>query len=395
MTAPGTDGAVHPPPGIPPVLALAAGWSWRLLLIGGVLYFLATFVARLSIVSVPVFLALLLTALLHRPAHLLRRWLPAWLASIVTLVGSLLVLCGIGYLTVTRVQSQAGTLVAQSQSVIDKLRDRISGLPGIGSGSSTLLDKLQGWVQVHSSMLETRALTVGRVAFELLTALVLTLFLTLFFLLDGERQWSWLVRLLPVRARGAANGAGHRAFAVLAGYISGTTIIALIHGIVIGTTLWLLGTPLVIVLAVLVFIGSFIPLIGAFLFGGLSVLVTLVTVGLWPALILLGVLLMENLLEAHVYQPLIMGRTVRLHPVAILLVLAAGGVLGGFIGAIAAIPVAAAVSASVKYLTGVEDINGHSVRDEDRMAAEPLPEVVGAAVEPRRSRARQPRARWQ
>jgi predicted PurR-regulated permease PerM len=163
---------------------------------------------------------------------------------------------------------------------------------------------------------------------------------------------------------------------VLSGWITGTAIIALIHGVVIGLTLWLLGTPLAVVLAVLVFIGSFIPIIGAFVFGGFAVLVTLVTQGLVAAAILLGVLIVENLLEGHVYQPLIMGRTVRLHPVAILLGLAVGGLLAGIMGAIVAIPLIGALHAAVKYLTGIEDIDGNSLRDEDRMEPEPPPVVA-------------------
>lgn len=361
---------------VPPTLALSAAWSWRLLAVGVVVYFVTTFLAGLLIVIVPVFLALLLTALLHRPVAFLRRWLPAWLAALGVLVACFVVVGAVGWLLAVRIQGQAGTLAIQAQQVIEELRPLAQRLPGIGGGSSDLLTEAQGWMQGHSSMLVSGVLTAGQFLAKAVTGLVLSFFLTLFFLMDGERQWSWLVRLLPRHARPAANGAGHRAFAVLAGYITGTTIIAIIHAVVIGVALWLLGTPLVLVLAVLVFIGSYIPIVGAFLFGGLSVLVTLVAGGLWAALILLGVLLAENLLEAHVYQPLIMGHTVRLHPVAILLVLAAGGLLGGIFGAIAAVPIAAAVSAAVKYLTGIEDINGDPVRGEDRMAPQRPPRVV-------------------
>ena len=177
---------------------------------------------------------------------------------------------------------------------------------------------------------------------------------------------------------------------MLSGWITGTAVIATIHAVVIGLTLWLLGTPLVAVLAVLVFIGSFIPIVGAFVFGGFACLVTLVTVGLRGALILLGVLIIEDLLEGHVYQPLIMGRTVKLHPVAILLAIAAGSVLDGVVGAIVAIPLAGSISAAVKYLRGIEDVHGNPLSDVDRMEPEPPPLalVPGRSPGPVRAQAR-------
>lgn len=362
---------------VPPALAVAAAWSWRLLVVGAVVYLVVTFLAGIPVVSVPLFLALLLTALLYRPAALLRRVMPAWLAALTVLVLGVVVIGAIGWFVTIQIQHNAATLAQQGEQVYNQVERLIRKLPGAGANASTgTFSQIKDWVSKHSSTLLSGALSVGVVVVELVTGLILTVFITLFFLMDGEREWAWLVRLLPRRARPVVNGAGHRAFAVLSGWISGTAIIALIHAVVIGLALWLLGAPLVIVLAVLVFIGSFIPIVGAFVFGGLSVLVTLLTVGIWPAVILLGVLLLENLLESHVYQPLIMGHTVGLHPIVVLIALVVGGVLGGIVGAIAAIPIAAAASAAVKYATGVEDINGRPVTPQDRMAPEPPPEVI-------------------
>jgi predicted PurR-regulated permease PerM len=365
-------------PAVPAALALAAALSWRILAIGVVLYVVVLFLASLPLVTVPLFLALLLTALLRRPMLVLSRILPRWIAALAVVLGAFLIVSLVVWFLAVRTQGEAAPTIAQAQHVLGQLRDRLSGLPGIGGTSSGLVDSLNGWAQSHSSTLVNGAVTVGRATLDILTGLVLTLFLTLFFLIDGERQWSWVVRLLPRRAQPAANGASRRAFGVLSGWITGTAIIALIHGLVIGLTMWLLGTPLVEVLAVLIVIGSFIPILGAILLGGLSVLVTLVTVGLLPAGILLAVLVVSSLLEGHVYQPLIIGRSVRLHPVAILLALSGGALLGGIAGAIVAIPVVGAGHAAVKYLTGIEDIHGNPVRDEDRMAPEPPPDVLGS-----------------
>jgi predicted PurR-regulated permease PerM len=344
--------------------------------VGAAVWFVVTFVAHLAVVWVPVVLSLLLAALLKRPTLWLRRRMPRWLAALLVLLGALLAVAGVGYVISLRVAGQSQELVNQAQDVLARLQDRVSSLPAIGAGGGSVVQRISGYVQAHGSTIVSGAFTAGTYAVEFVTGLVLTFFLTLFLLMDGDRMWAWLVRLLPRRAQPPANGAGHAAFRVLSGWITGTAIIALIHGVVIGLTLWLLGTPLAVVLAVLVFIGSFIPIIGAFVFGGFAVLVTLVTQGLVAAAILLGVLIVENLLEGHVYQPLIMGRTVRLHPVAILLGLAVGGLLAGIMGAIVAIPLIGALHAAVKYLTGIEDIDGNSLRDEDRMEPEPPPVVA-------------------
>jgi len=363
---------------VPPALVLAAAWAWRMLIVGVVLYLVIMFLAGIPVVTVPVFLALLLAALLHRPAIFLRRFLPAWLAALLVLLGAVVVIGGVIGFVVYRIEGRAGSLVLQIQQVFDEVRVQVQRLPGAGGGSTDLLNKIQTWVEAHSSSLLSVALSAGRSIAELLVGLVLTLFLTLFFLTDGERQWGWVVRLLPSRARPAVNGAGQRAFSVLAGWVGGTAIIAVIHAVVIGVAMWLLGTPLVLALALLVFFGSFIPVVGAFVFGGLAVVVTLLTVGLWPAVILLAVLVVEDLLEGHLYQPLIMGRTVKLHPVVILIALTAGSVLAGITGAIISIPLAAAVSAAVKYVTGVEDIHGNAVPDARRQVPE-APTVVRSA----------------
>jgi putative heme transporter len=359
------------PSGVPAGVALTAAWSWRLLVIGAVVWSTVRLLSQLSLVVVPLVLALLLTALLHGPALLLRRFLPRALAGLVVLLAALLAAAGVGWFVTIRIQGQASSLASQAQTVLAQMRDRVAGLPGVGGSSGTLIDRVNAWVQAHGSTVLTGAFTAGHVLVELVTGVVLTVFLTLFLLIDGDGVWAWLVRLLPDRAQPPVNGAGHRGWRVLSGWITGTAIISLIHAVVIGTAMQLLGTPLVLVLTTLVFIGSFIPIVGAFLFGGLSVFTTLLTVGLRPALILFAVLIAENLLEGHLYQPLIMGRSVRLHPIAIVLAIAAGGVLDGIIGAIIAIPLAGSVSAATKYLRGLEDLHGNPLHDEERTAPAP------------------------
>jgi predicted PurR-regulated permease PerM len=372
---------------VPAPLVVTASWAWRLLLVGAVAWVVVRFLAGLTLVTVPVMLSLLLAALLQRPTLALRRHLPRWIAALLVEVSALAVLGGVGYLVAVRVQGQAAGLVDRAAQVLGQIRSLVAGLPGIGSGSTSLVDRLTSWLQSHGAELLSGALAAGTVVVEVVAGVVLTLFLTLFLLVDGDRIWSWLVRLLPHRVRPAANGAGHRAWRVLSGWVGGTALIALIHAVVIGLALGLLGVPLAFVLALLVFVGSFLPILGAVVFGGFACLVTLVSVGLGKAVVLLVVLVVEDLLEGHVYQPLIMGRSVRLHPVAVLLALAVGAELDGIVGAIIAIPLAAAVHAAVKYLTGLEDLDGRPLTDEDRMAPEAPPVTLRAASRPGSARA--------
>ena len=350
-------------PGVPRSLARTAAWSWRLLLAGAAVWFTASLLARLTLVVVPVVLALLLTALLHRPVVALRRFLPRAAAGLLVLLGALLAIILVGWFVAVRVQAEAPSLLSQASSVLGQLRSRVSTLPGVGGGSGNVIDALNSWVQAHGSVLLTGAFTAGHVLIDAVAGTLLTVFLTLFLLIDGDRIWNWLLHLFPERSRPGVNGAGHRAWHVLSGWITGTAIISLIHAVVIGTAMELLGTPLVLVLAVLVFIGSFIPIIGTFLIGGGTVLITLATVGLQPGLILLAVLITENLLEGHVYQPFIMGHSVSLHPIAVVLAVACGGLLDGVVGAIVAIPLAGSLAAAAKYLRGIEDIHGNTLRD--------------------------------
>lgn len=363
------------------MLAVAAAVSWRLLLVGLTFYAVVLVLSRIPLVVVPTFAALLISALLYQPVAFLRRhrW-PRMLSTWVVLLIALAALGAVGVFVVTRGAAQYPSLAAQLSGVSSRLQDLIGRLPGVDRSLTVddLTSRLLTWLGQHRTTVAGGLLTVGRVAGELITGLIIAVFLTYFFVADGDRIWSWMVRLLPATVQPSVNGAGHSAWRALSGWIAGTAVIALIHGVVIGTVLWLLGTPLVVPLAVLVFIGSFIPVIGALLFGGVAALVTLVAVGPVPALILVAVLLAENQLEAHLLQPFIIGRAVNLHPVAIVLVLTGAGTMAGVIGAIVAIPLVASVHAAMKYLTGVEDLNGRPLAGVDRMS--PLPPELSAPL---------------
>lgn len=377
------------PAAAPQSLVIAAAWCWRILVVVAFAVALILLAARFYLPVLPFIFALLLTALLHPLLVAVRRLrLPRMLATWSTIVIALVVLFGVGWFVWTRAASSYTQLIKE----VDGLASQMRGYLGGATGSDSLqLAQLQqraiAWLRQNTTTVVSGALSFGTVIGELATGLIVTLFLTFYFLQEGDRIWSWVVRLLPQNVQSSVRGAGYRSWHTLSGWVVGTALIALFHGVVIGLTLFLFDVPLTVALAVLVFIGSFIPIIGSFVFGGLAVLVTLVSQGPGPALIVLVVLIIDSQIEAHLLQPFVVGKAVQLHPVVIVLALTAGGIGGGIIGAIVTVPIVAAIHAAVKYLTGVEDLHGDPRgAAADRMAPEappdyaPLPLYVPAAA---------------
>jgi len=181
---------------------------------------------------------------------------------------------------------------------------------------------------------------------------VLVLFFLLFSLRDGAKIWTWVVGLAPRAARSRIRGAGDRAWSTLSGYVRATVLVAFVDSIGIGLGLFILQVPLALPLTAFVFLSSFIPIIGALLSGTVAVLVALVTGGFVKALIVLGVVIAVQQLESHVLQPVLMGRAVHLHPLAVALSIATGVIVAGIAGALLAVPIAACLNVTVKYLSG-------------------------------------------
>lgn len=338
---------------LPRSLVLAAAWSWRLLLVGIAAYATVRVLALLSLVVIPLVAALLLAALLRPVAELLqRRGLPGPLSALLTLLLAVVILGGLGYLIGVLFAQQLPSLIQQLVGTVHQVREDFAGVPV----SQFQLDQLEAsavdWLQRNRSQTIGYLTTGAGYVLEFLTLSVLTLFITFFLLYDGERIWRWLISPLQARESGRVDQAGRTAWATTTGYVRGTAVIATIHGSVIGLALYLLGVPLALPLAVLVFLGSFIPFIGALVAGGLAVLVTFGTQGWLIALILLGILLVESQLEVHLLQPLIVGRYVRLHPLAIGIAFAVGTVLAGILGAIIAVPTAAIIHQAWPALRG-------------------------------------------
>ncbi len=348
--APDAAGAVYlgrPGPArmpVPPLLADMAGWGWRVLLLAVIAWLLLRVAQQLYLVSLPIAAALLMTALLSPVVTALRRHgVPRGLATALTVLGMLGVVVGLLTWVVQRAIAEAPTLSSELSAAVQKLP----------ISNATLL-RLRGqfvdYLQAGSGSLAGGVITGVQTGAEVVTGVLLTLLLTIILLADGDRMWGWLVAHLPVAARPRVQRAGSPAWERLSGWIRGTFVIAVFHSVVVAITLAILGVPLVAPLTVLVFLGSFIPLVGAILAGGLATLVTFASQGTTAAIVLVIVLLIDNQVEAHVLQPFLVGRYVRLHPFVVAIVITAGALLGGLAGALLAVPFTAAVYAALTHL---------------------------------------------
>ncbi len=331
-----------------------------MLIIGAAVYLLFRLLGTFGVVTVPVALALLGSALMSPLVGWMQRiGIPRALATVITLVGGIAVVAGVltfvvqAFITgLPELQDKVGS------SITDVQRWLIDGPFHLRPDEITSAgDAMTRGLRSHSDALTTGAIsTVGTVG-ELLTGGLLTLFTLIFFLHGGRQIWEFVIRAVPPHSRGVVDVAGHRGFASLVGYVRATVAVAGVDALGIGIGLGVLQVPLALPLAALVFLGAFIPIIGAVLTGIVAVLVALVTKGFVVALIVAGIVLAVQQLEGHVLQPLLLGRAVALHPVAVVLAIAAGTVLGGILGALLAVPTVAVLNAAVRSLIASRELS--------------------------------------
>jgi predicted PurR-regulated permease PerM len=332
---------------VPRLLRQAAAWAWRLILVAILVYGVFRVAEALRLVVLPLLAALLLTALLQPISAWLRQRarMSAMAATWCTLLAAIAVIAGAVTLTANRASADYPTLVAEMKRTATQVQRSLARSPFHlhGARLTHLTSQVGQFLVQHRSVIAGTVVTGGKIFLEILTGLVLTLFISFFLLKDGDRIWSWMISGLPTEAHRRVANAGHAAWRTLTNYVRGTTVVAAIHALVIGLALWILGVPLLVPLIILVFLAAFVPLIGILVVGGLAILITLGTKGWIAAVILLAVLLAENQLESHLLQPQVIGRAVRLHPLAIILALAVGAVIAGIPGAIIAVPTAAVI----------------------------------------------------
>ena len=344
----------YSPARVPYGMDLAAAWSWRLLVLVAAGFVLVRGIGMFAVIVLPVAIALLLSALLVPVVELLSRLrLPRGLAALAVVVGSVGVIALLLTFAGQQIAQGANDLSKQVVTGLEQIKEWLKTGPLQASEGQIdrYLDSAQDAVTSSNAEIVTRLTEVGTAVTNIVAGLFIVLFGSYFFLADGSRIWSWVVRLFPRAARTRVDSSGRIAWTSLTAFVRATVLVALVDavGIMIGALF--LDVPFVIAIGVLVFLTSFIPLIGATLSGTVAVLVALVDQGPVVAVVMLGVVVLVQQLEAHVLQPFLLGRLVSVHPLGVILALGAGVILGGIAGALVAVPFVAAANAVVLHLS--------------------------------------------
>ncbi|SCE31408.1 Predicted PurR-regulated permease PerM [Streptomyces sp. SolWspMP-sol7th] len=257
-----------------------------------------------------------------------------------------------GWFVVWQIMDNVDQLSSQVQDGIEDLRRWLLDSPFHVTEKqiNDIAKNLREAIGTNTDQLTSAGIEGVTIIVEMFTGLLLAFFSTIFLLYDGQRIWGWFLKLVPAAAREGVAGAGPRAWNTLTSYVRGTVIVALIDAVFIGIGIYVLEVPMAVPLAVIIFLAAFVPLVGAVVSGALAVLVALVTQGVWAAIIVLGVVLLVQQIEGHVLQPFILGRAVRVHPLAVVLSVAAGGMIAGIGGAVVAVPLVAVLNTVVGYL---------------------------------------------
>ncbi|MFB7228698.1 AI-2E family transporter [Streptomyces fimicarius] len=351
--APSVAAKPDPVAAIPWGMRVAAEAGWRLLVLAGTLWVLMRVISAVQLVVLAFAAALLVTAMLQPTVVRLKRFgLPHGLATAVTAVLGFVIIGLVGWFVVWQVMENLDTLSDRVRDGIDELKRWALDSPFHVTESqiNDLAKNLNDTIGTNTEEITSAGLQGVTVMVEFLTGLLLAMFSTLFLLYDGRRIWEWSLKLVPAAARPGVAGAGPRAWRTLTAYVRGTVLVALIDAIFIGFGLYVLNVPLAVPLAVFIFLFAFIPLVGAVVSGALAVVVALVTEGVWTALWALVVVLAVQQIEGHILQPFILGRAVRVHPLAVVLAVATGGLVAGIGGAVVAVPLVAVINTVVGYL---------------------------------------------
>lgn len=338
---------------VPRGLRIASAYAWRLIVVAIAIGIAVWLVIQLKLLVIPLMIAILIAALLWPAfAWMLRHRVPKWLAIVISVVGTLAIVAGLLWLVVWQIMQQWGSVQASTVAAVEQLRQYlVDGPLGLSEGEIDGLLKQAGeFIQQQASLLWSGALAIGSTIGHVVTGAVLAFFILLCLLADGAGIWRWTLRLFPKKARPAADGAGRAGWVTVVNYARTQLLVATIDAIGIGLGAALLGVPLAIPVAVLVFLGAFVPIVGAVVTGAVAVFLALVYNGPWIALWMLVVVLGVQQLEGHVLQPLLMGSAVKVHPLAVVLVVAGGAMIAGIPGALFAVPLAAFVNVVAVYL---------------------------------------------
>ena len=354
---------------VPFAVDVAGAWSWRLIVIAGAGWVVWKGLGHVSLLVIAMMVAMLLAALLSPTVMLLRKkGVRAGGAAAIAELGLLLLLAVIISLTGQQLVRGFATMANKAVQGYQQLVDWWLKSLGYDLGAdqlNQLLHQIENTFKDNPNTVLNGVSRVGSTAADVATGVLLTLFTLLFFLMEGERIWLFVVGLFPKDAREAVNGAGRAGWKSLGAYVRVQILVAAIDAIGIGLGAAILGVPLAIPLGVLVFLGSFIPVIGALFSGVVAVLLALVALGPVQALIMLGIVLLVQQVESHILQPLIMGKAVSLHPLAVIFSVAGGSMIFGAVGALFAVPTLAVVNSVGRYLANRGWEHDPSLRDEE------------------------------
>ncbi len=342
---------------VEPIVRKTAAWAWRLLVILVAVVVLLWVVKRLEVIVVPLLLALMLSSLLVPVVDGLdRRGAPRGGAVALVMLSGFAILGGILTFVVSQFIVGVPDLVNQVTRSIETTKKWLIEGPlhlsrqQIDNAGNSAVQALQH----NQEKLTSGALSTATAITEIITAALLMMFTLIFFLYGGRNIWHYVTKIFPVDHRERVRAAGGAGFHALTGYVRATFLVALVDAVGIGTGLAVMSVPLALPLASLVFLGAFVPLIGAVVSGFLAVIVALLAKGLVYALITLGLLVAVNQLEAHILQPLVMGRAVSIHPLAVVVAISTGGVLAGVVGALLSVPTVAFLNNAFQVLLAEE-----------------------------------------
>jgi predicted PurR-regulated permease PerM len=346
---------------VPWGLDLAAAWAWRLIVIGLATYALFRGVEYFAELTIPVIIALLISALGSPAVSAMERvGIRRGLGAGIVVLGGLALVATMLAFAGQQVVSGANDLATQVSDGLGEVRNWLN------TGPFHLSDRqINDYISKAQNSLKTKAqdgaflssvTDIGSVLTHVLAGLFLVLFSTYFFLADGARIWSWFVRLAPRAARPRVDSSGRVAWISLTQFVRATVIVAITDAAGVMIAAKILDVQFVLAIGVLVFLGAFIPIVGAFVAGTVAVLVALVDHGIVIALIMLGAVVLVQQIESHVLQPFLMGRFVAIHPLGIIVAIAAGILIAGVAGALVAVPFAAAANAVVQHLASETEV---------------------------------------
>jgi predicted PurR-regulated permease PerM len=339
---------------VPYGLRIAAAWSWRLLVLAIALAGILWLIGKLQTVLIPLAIALLLSALLSPMANFLRRWvkLPRSLAAGLVLIAGIAAVAGTLTLVITQFVDGFADLSGKASTGLQKIQTWLQTGPLhlTNNQLDSALAAASKWLTDNREALTSSAVSTAAATVEVLALTFLVLFATFFFLRDGAQIWRFVILIVPGRVRIPVGRAGEASWKTLVAYVRATVLVAFIDAVGIGLLLAILKVKLALPLAALVFIGAFVPIVGATISGTVAILVALVDRGPLTALaVLIGVIAVQQL-EGHVLQPIIMGRAVSIHPLAVIVAISAGVVLAGIIGALVAVPIVAVLNTGIRHL---------------------------------------------